>query len=382
MRAPTTRCMFLSLCFVSFAFTLLIFSPQFDLSLSRIQLLFYSKYFDGLESESINCENNRINRTSDDIKRILLWTAFFDVPHWWYTLGTSRFDKLKCPYRCSISDDKNEICSSDAVLAHLANIRKIPPKHPSNQIWVLFTLESPQNTMSGLDLVKLNNKFDWITSYRRDSDIPTSYGITKRHPKPVLMNTNFSKEGRQQRALVFLSNCAISRVSCIKRLNQFYPVDIYGSCGKPDPCNRDANCVRKLVRSYKYFLAFENTECKDYITEKFWIALQRDILPIVKGASFEAYNASGPPNSFLHMDQFKTPAALAKHLQYLDENDQEYDRYFTWKKTHKVDIETLDLYDCKLCEAIHKNVLPRKSKVLSQWWSRDQCRSWWSWWLE
>ena len=384
-RTPTKEIwMFFSLCFMTLAFIILFLLGSYnDISLESALYFLIPESF-GSETEGITCDNHTIhsypvmnltgNLTSIDTKRILLWTPYFGQPLWWYTMGTSRFNKLKCPYQCSITNDKSEVCSSDAVLAHMRDIGTLPRQHPSNQIWILFTMESPQNTYSGLDLVKMDNKFDWITSYRRDSDIPSAYGITKRKPNPVEMNTNFSQQGRQKKALIFLTNCVSHRYYLVKRLQQLYPVDIYGYCGKPDPCNREADCVKKLVKGYKYFLAFENTECKDYITEKFWIAFQWDILPIVKGASFEAYNASGPPNSFLHMDQFKTPAALAKHLQYLDENDQEYDRYFTWKKTHEVYIHMLDLYDCKLCEAIHKNVLPRKTKVLSQWWSRDQCK--------
>lgn len=41
-----------------------------------------------------------------------------------------------------------------------------------------------------------------------------------------------------------------------------------------------------MYREYRFYLAFENSNCKEYITEKFFVtALGHNILPIVMGAS-------------------------------------------------------------------------------------------------
>ena len=83
-----------------------------------------------------------------------------------------------------------------------------------------------------------------------------------------------------------------------------------------------------VSKKYKYYLAFENSNCVDYITEKFWDSLKHKLLPIVMGARVEDYQAVAPPNSFLHVDSFAGPEELAEHLKYLDENPRDYNKHF------------------------------------------------------
>ncbi len=45
------------------------------------------------------------------------------------------------------------------------------------------------------------------------------------------------------------------------------------------------------------------------------------------------YEAAAPPNSFIHVEDFSSPKALADHLLKLDHDDHLYNEYFLWKNT-------------------------------------------------
>ena len=57
-------------------------------------------------------------------------------------------------------------------------------------------------------------------------------------------------------------------------------VNIFGSCGDGD-C--DEECEEEQMKSHKFYLSFENAICQDYITEKFFRAVERGLVPIVLG---------------------------------------------------------------------------------------------------
>ena len=46
---------------------------------------------------------------------------------------------------------------------------------------------------------------------------------------------------------------------------------------------RGVQCFTNIAERYWFYLAFENTICNDYITEKFWRTLDLKTVPIVMG---------------------------------------------------------------------------------------------------
>jgi len=160
---------------------------------------------------------------------------------------------------------------------------------------------------------------------------------------------------KEKKVAWFASNCFTSnrRKDFATDLANFIPVEIFGHCGNLVCSRLDPKCFQILRNDYKFYLAFENANCRNYITEKFFVnALQNDILPIVMGAPRADYEAVAPPNSFIHVDDFSKTEDLAKFLLELDANDTLYNQYFEWKKTGGEFINTK--FWCRLCTMLNE----------------------------
>ena len=71
--------------------------------------------------------------------------------------------------------------------------------------------------------------------------------------------------------------------------NTCMPIHIFGKCGNLN-CPKGkgeislAEEYKSQLRRHKFYLAFKNSLCKDYITEKYWKnTLQNGLVPIVLG---------------------------------------------------------------------------------------------------
>ena len=63
----------------------------------------------------------------------------------------------------------------------------------------------------------------------------------------------------------------------------------------------------KTLRRYKFYLAFENGNCIDYICEKYWInSLQNDIVPVVFGGGNYSNSKLAVPRSYINVMDFKS----------------------------------------------------------------------------
>jgi hypothetical protein len=62
------------------------------------------------------------------------------------------------------------------------------------------------------------------------------------------------------------------RLNYARELGKYINVDIYGACGSKRCARSSADkCFSLLDKEYKFYLAFENSNCKNYITEKFFV---------------------------------------------------------------------------------------------------------------
>lgn len=173
-------------------------------------------------------------------------------------------------------------------------------------------------------------------TYLSDSDIVVPYGKFypfKKIKKPNLVNWAHNKT---RKVLWVASNCLVAswgRAKFVKHLASYTKVDLYGRCGTLSCPKEDKEMCEKIFSQYKFYLALENSNCREYITEKVWHnSFERNVVPVVFGANREDYESILPPNSFIFAEDFNSTRNLANFLDKLDHNDTLYNEYFQWRR--------------------------------------------------
>ena len=274
----------------------------------------------------------------------------------------------------------DSISSFDAILFHgrdLGNLEHsdIPDqkKRRISQRYIFYLMESPQNCNFNYDL--FNNFFNWTMTYRLDSDIPSPYKTNKKryyyyygknYPKK-----NYPKLANKTGTIAWMAshcNTKSDRENYINELMKHIPVDIYGGCSYHATNYRGCkNCENIINKRYKFYLAFENSFCDDYVTEKLWNYIGSTV-PVVMGQA--DYKAITPPHSIINILDFHGPKHLAAYLKQLIKNETEYLSYFSWQHLYKE--KKISNPWCKLCQMLNNQELPNKNyKNLYKWWSVD-----------
>ncbi len=204
------------------------------------------------------------------LKKIVLWNG---VGSWGgLRPGRGVFLKERCPVStCAISSNRIDGPSADLVIFKdhftMPSFERTP-----DQLWMLYLLECPLHTQ----MFKQKNVFNWTSTYRKDSTIVAPYERWQYYNdnlRQVKQLRDYSAN-KTKAVAWFVSNCGArnGRLNYAKELANYIQVDIYGACGtKRCPRAQSASCFDMLNRDYKFYLAFENSNCRDYITEKFFV---------------------------------------------------------------------------------------------------------------
>ena len=309
-----------------------------------------------IKSTSIIHDQRGQDANTSHTFKILFWTSSYYGGNKWFGIGKEVFSS--CQYtNCMSTNDRKELMSSDAVLFHMVFMDKnLPDVRLPNQKWIMHVRESPIYQYS---YRKYNGIFNTTWTYDRSSDIWTNYShisplrglfVKKGIKERAVVNRNFA-EGRNKIVAWFVSHCNTQsqRLQYVKHLQRYMNVDIYGRCGTLHCKRHGVQCFNMLNHTYKFYLSFENSLCKDYVTEKLWKAIECDVVPIVMGA----YNYSEllPPNSYIDINDFASPKELANYLIKLDKNDTLYNQYFFWKSKYKI-VQHPPL-QCNVCEYLN-----------------------------
>ena len=257
-------------------------------------------------------------------------------------------------------------------------------KHrPANQLWVYFEWEAQSQPHTAVR-PEIDGEFNLTMTHRFDSDIWAPYGSYRKLATPKLdhrnslsdvfkrktaeaiwlvshWNTFSQREQLAQRLArngikisIFGQNCptSISWATCLNSNNS----DLPDKCRKVD-FHSPKQCNQEIGNRYKFYFAFENTLCNDYVTEKLYNFLQLGtIIPVVYNAANMSRYA--PPNSFINVADFENAEQLAEHLHRVGNDEKLYTSYLKWFPQYEIEEKyyerTYTKHFCTLCEGISK----------------------------
>ncbi|NXL90374.1 FUT7 fucosyltransferase, partial [Alectura lathami] len=235
---------------------------------------------------------------------------------------------------CWLTTEQRLLQQANVVVFHHNRLPQgragLPRDRPPGQSWVWVSLESPTNTKA---LAEWNQTFNWVMTYRRDSDIFMPYGklvpnrsATVHIPtKTNLVSWVISNYHRTQK-----------RAEVYKNLSRYLHVNLYGRAVNRLLCK---DCLLPTTSKSKFYLAFENSIHRDYITEKLWRnSLLAGTVPVVLGPPRANYEQFIPADSFIHVDDFGSLEELATFLKTM--NSSRYQQFFAWQKSYSVKLYT------------------------------------------
>uniref|UniRef100_A0A8C1EWC5 Fucosyltransferase n=1 Tax=Cyprinus carpio carpio TaxID=630221 RepID=A0A8C1EWC5_CYPCA len=289
---------------------------------------------------------------------------------WMWPFGTS-FGLRPCSsafkiHGCHLTNDRGLFNQAHGVMFHhrdisgdLSNMPQLP--RPALQKWVWWNMESPTNTNP---IPLLNDLFNLTSSYRWDSDIPVPYGrITERTEEEK--KYTIPKKDKLVCWIVSHYSPDLKRSHYYTELVKFINVSTYGRHFN-NPVNDKE--YSNIVSSCKFYLSFENSIHRDYVTEKLFNALAIGAVPVVIGPPRENYELFIPSKAFIHVDDFPSPKELADHLTLLDQNEELYMQYFTWRERFVSKRTSFGLeHACWICDHIRRNKHYKVVKDLRSW---------------
>lgn len=364
---------------------------------------------------------------------ILEYTEVFNKPKFCNFTSQQIFnsDIEQCSHNnCKYSCDKvNSLKEADALIFHLRDLEselkykynnefdkwlqmteQLPFKtvelkllNNPNQIWILWNDES---TPVDKNFNKISNLFNWTLSFKTDAEIyEGSYGYFKQNEQNITNLEFYNKkkdiylndfQKRKNAILWFVSNCKSTyRLEIALEISKYYPVYIYGKCDllssiKSDKyphlnyissndlvCQRGSNCELDKLKTFKYYFAFENINCKDYVTEKVWRSLNNNLIPILLQPKRDSYiRYLIPEKSIIHLNDFNDNIQLL--VGYLNKIDSNFNLYFEHLKWTNIYLKTIDNIKytephrmCQLCHKLNTFKSNVYYKLLADFFSQD-----------
>ena len=163
---------------------------------------------------------------------------------------------------------------------------------------------------------------------------------------------------------MFISNCGVpERQNYLGELMNHIRIDSFGGCYHNMDRSNDhhiKNWVasqKEVLSKYRLAIAYENTITPEYISEKAFLGLSVGAIPVYKGPP-EIYLHIPDRHNIINIDDYASPAEMAKYLQRVLDEDELYLHHATINMTKVEEYLQTVCSDvpvaCQMCEKVYQ----------------------------
>ena len=304
------------------------------------------------------------NRSDVKLKRIFWYNQkhFQTSRHVEKSLNSTFFEQCEVK-NCVMTFNKSDAPISDAVIINWLNEHSpLTFKRPHDQVWIFIQHESPIS-YKHTKFQGFQNSFNWTMTYSEHSDLPLPYGALKLKPSVPQKDYQAIAENKTRDAIWIVSDCPTNskRERYVDILKQYIDIDILGKCGRKWNCGRAhdheaGDCFSILNSTYRYYIAFENALCKEYITEKFYENYKYDIIQVSRAGDNKHRPIKLDKNVYVSTADFKNADDLGRYLRALSSDKEKYANLLSDKDVYEAVpyVELLKKRMCEMCMRLNK----------------------------
>lgn len=160
------------------------------------------------------------------------------------------------------------------------------------------------------------------------------------------------------------------RMHHVKQLQRYFRVDGLGKClhtkhiaegislqfGRTEA--EKLILKRRAISNYKFYLAFENTDERGYVTEKVFDALLAGVIPVYLGSQIDCQELMPAANAVIYVADFNYDMErLGAYLTYLSQNETAYEERRSWRHSFQLQKQSpllTESWPCRLCNWAEK----------------------------
>ena len=265
------------------------------------------------------------------------WSGYDNNSNFW----TLMFNRLNIPYE--VVDDNSDLLISSCFGGSWIKKNSKKKLYWTGENW--YRMDTNFQELSGnriIDFFDMVYSFDY-NDYKNHYRLPlyiidciesnlTDFNQNLRNKSKDVLYSEF----KDRKFCTFVQgngNCQF-RNDYFLKLNEIEKVDSYGSLFNNTGQTLDRGGKIETTKSYKFSLAFENSEYDGYVSEKIIDAFKSDIIPIYWGGS--KVSTEFNPKSFIDVNTL----GMNKSLEIISDMNKDFDLYWSYYSEKIISSET------------------------------------------